>query len=170
MTRTTEPTLPSKGRMTAGKLGAGMSICAREDVEHPQRATKPTTRAGPKAVTHPRRSNQSKRGGCMADRQACPAIRSTVWSGQNWVLACGIAPEASAVMLRPMDWQKIAALSVVGITLGLFFWAQWAPRRWRRQLGSRGGGCGCSGGASAPRGPGLIVQGRRGERPQVILR
>lgn len=166
MTRTTEPTLASSGRITAGKSGSGMSIWAREEAEHPQRATKPTTRAGPKAETHPRRRNQSKRGGCMADRQACPAIRSTVWSGQNSVLACGIAPEASAVMLRPMDWQKIAALCVVGITLGLFFWARWGPRR----LGSRGGGCGCSGGASANAGPRLIVQGRRGERPQVLLR
>ena len=106
----------------------------------------------------------------MADRQACPAIRSTVWSGQNWVLACRIAPEASAVMLRPMDWQKLAALSVVGITLALFLWARWAPRKGLRLLGSRGGGCGCSGGSSAPGSAGLIVQGRRGERPQVILR
>jgi len=147
-----------------------MSILAREDAEHPQRATKLTTRAGPKAVTHPRRRNESKRGGCMADRQSCLAIRSTVWNGQNSHPTLGVAPKGPAVMLPRMEWQKLAALSVVGITLGLFFWAQWAPRRWRLQLGSRGGGCGCSGGASAPRGPGLIVQGRRGERPQVILR
>ena len=170
MTRTTEPTLPSKGRITAGKSGAGMSICAREEAEHPQRVNKQPPTAGPKATTHPRRRNQSKRGGCMADRQACLAIRSIVRNVQICPPTRGIAPQGPAVMLPGMDWQKLAALSVVGITLALFLWARWAPRKGLRLLGSRGGGCGCSGGSSTPGSAGLIVQGRRGERPQVILR
>jgi len=106
----------------------------------------------------------------MSDSQSCPANRSTVGTVQTWVPTPGVDPQGLAVMLRRMDWQKPAALSVVGITLGFFLWARWAPQRWRRRLGSRGGGCGCSGGSSSHKGAGLIVQGRRGERPQVILR
>lgn len=55
-----------------------MSINAREEAEHPQRVNKPPKTAGPKATTHIGRRNQSNRGGCMADRQACLAIRSIV--------------------------------------------------------------------------------------------
>lgn len=170
LTRTTEPTLPSKGWMTAGKSGAGMSIRAFEVAVHPERANKPQPRAGPKTRTHPRRRNPIKRGGCMADRQACLAIRSIVRNVQICPPTPGIAPQGPAVMLPGMDWQELAALSVVGITLALFLWARWAPRKGLRLLGSRGGGCGCSGGSSALGSAGLIVQGRRGERPQVILR
>jgi len=106
----------------------------------------------------------------MSDSQSCPANRSTVWMCQTSVLTPGVDPQVAAVMLRRMDWQKPAALGVVGITLGFFLWARWAPQRWRRRLGSREGGCGCSGGSSSHKGAGLIVHGRRGERPQVILR
>jgi len=106
----------------------------------------------------------------MSDSQSCPANRSTVRKGQTSVPTPEVDPQGLAVMLRRMDWQKPAALSVVGITLALFLWARWAPRKGLRLLGSRGGGCGCSGGSSAPGSAGLIVQGRRGERPQVILR
>jgi len=65
----------------------------------------------------------------MSDSQSCPANRSTVGTVQTWVPTPGVDPQGLAVMLRRMDWQKPAALSVVGITLGLFLWARWAPQR-----------------------------------------
>lgn len=170
MTRTTEPTLASRGRMTAGKSGAGMSTRDLEDAEQPTRANNAPKRAIPAANHPPGLRIQFMKEGCMSDSQSCPANRSTVWKCQTSVLTPGVDPQVAAVMLRRMDWQKLAALGVVGITLGFFLWARWAPQRWRRRLGSREGGCGCSGGSSSHKGAGLIVHGRRGERPQVILR
>jgi hypothetical protein len=170
LTRTTEPTLASRGRMTAGKSGAGMSTRDLEDAEQPEGPNKAPKRAIPTAANPPGWRNRFMKVGRMSDSQSCPANRSTVGKGQTGVPTPGVDPRVLAVMLRPMDWQKTAALGVVGITLGCFVWARWAPRGWRRPLASRGGGCGCSGGSSSHKGAGLIVHGRRGERPQVILR
>ena len=101
-------------------------------------------------------------------------VNSAEWPRFPEVLVVGVAGSRSPVMLGSMDWQKPAALSVVGITIGLFLWpkiarSKWVPRRWRNRWGHSAAGCGCSGG-STPGAPGLIVRGRRGERPQVILR
>jgi hypothetical protein len=101
-------------------------------------------------------------------------VNSAEWLRFFEVLVVGVAGSGSPVMLGNMDWQKPAALSVVGITLGLFLWpkiarSKWVPGRWRNRWAHSASGCGCSGG-STPGSPGLIVRGRRGERPQVILR
>lgn len=69
---------------------------------------------------------------------------------------------------RDMDWQKPAALLVVLLTAGLFLWARWAPRRLDTHRGR--GGCGCPGAGGTGGSVGLVVRGRRGERPRVEFR
>ena len=121
--------------------------------------------------------NGSSRGWQAHRRQtSMPShgVNSAEWPRFAKVLAVGVARSGSTVMLGSMDWQKPAALSVVGITLGLFLWpkiarSKWVPRRWRNRWGHSASDCGCTGG-STPGAPGLIVRGRRGERPQVIFR
>lgn len=62
-----------------------------------------------------------------------------------------------------MDWQQLAALALVGLTAGILLWRWFRPRRFDFH---RATGCGCS--TANP--PGLIVEGRRGESPRVILK
>lgn len=73
------------------------------------------------------------------------------------------------VMLEVMDWQQPAALGVVGVTLGWFLWVRWSSRRRRLPWDTGSGACGCGAGASK-NGVGLVVRGRRGERPTVEIR
>jgi hypothetical protein len=68
-----------------------------------------------------------------------------------------------------MDWQQPAALGVVGVTLGGFLWARWSSRRKRAPWDAGRGSCGCGSGVSKT-GAGLVVRGRRGERPTVEIR
>lgn len=63
-----------------------------------------------------------------------------------------------------MDWQQPAALLVVAATAGVFLWRRLRPRKFQFH---RDAGCGC---ATAANAPGLVVQGRRGEAPQVTLK
>lgn len=63
-----------------------------------------------------------------------------------------------------MEWQQIAALGVVGVTVALMAWRLLRPRRldFRKSTG-----CGCR---STTNPVGLVVTGRRGERPQIVLK
>jgi len=82
-------------------------------------------------------------------------------------------------MLASMDWQKPAALCVVALTAAVFLWSRWGKAlgcgsgpglRWGRgRWKPASPACGCAG-AATQGAPGLIVRGRRGERPQVVFR
>jgi len=63
-----------------------------------------------------------------------------------------------------MDWQQAAALGVVALTLGLIAWRRFRPHRFNFH---RDTGCGCS---SATNPPGLVVHGRRGEKPKITVK
>ena len=64
-----------------------------------------------------------------------------------------------------MDWQAVATWVIIAITAGLFL------RRLRRRRGplpAGGGGCGCAGGAGNK--SSIVVCGKKGERPRVIVK
>ena len=65
-----------------------------------------------------------------------------------------------------MDWQQPVALGLVSLTAGIFLWRRFRPRRFSFSKGTH---CGCASTPGSPP-PGLVVRGRRGERPQVILK
>ena len=64
----------------------------------------------------------------------------------------------------PVDWQQIAALGVVGVTVTLMAWRLFRPRRldFRKTTG-----CGCG---STTHPVGLVITGRRGETPRILLK
>lgn len=66
-----------------------------------------------------------------------------------------------------MNWQTPTALGIVAITAAAFVWRRFRPRRFSFEKHLP---CGCSGGGSGPRPPGLTVAGRRGEIPRVVLK
>ena len=69
-------------------------------------------------------------------------------------------------MLEGMDWQQTTALGIVAVTAG----AMWAGWRRRRRAGASGCGCGgCGGSSSAPRET-TVLRGRKGERPEWVVR
>ena len=65
-----------------------------------------------------------------------------------------------------MDWQQPMALGVVALTAGVFLWRRFRPRKFQFH---RDTGCGCAS-PSGPPPPSVTVRGRRGERPQVIVK
>lgn len=68
-----------------------------------------------------------------------------------------------------MDWQRITALAIVGLTVGVYVWRflrrYVGPRRFSFEKDTH---CGCVS-PSGPRPPGLIIRGKRGERPVITL-
>ncbi len=62
-----------------------------------------------------------------------------------------------------MHWQEVVALSTVALTMILFLWRRIRPRPAKGLPG-----CGCSGTTAKP--PGVILRGRKGERPQMIIK
>ncbi len=64
-----------------------------------------------------------------------------------------------------MDWQQAAALVIVAVTAGLFFWARIRPRRFGFR---RDAHCGCTS-QSAAKGS-IVFHARRGERPQIVVK
>ena len=64
----------------------------------------------------------------------------------------------------PMDWQQIAALGVVGVTVTLMAWRLLRPRRLDFRKATH---CGCG---STTNPVGLVITGRRGERPQIVFK
>ncbi|MBX3731593.1 MAG: hypothetical protein KF791_03255 [Verrucomicrobiae bacterium] len=63
-----------------------------------------------------------------------------------------------------MDWQEPAALAVVAATLLTLGW-RWM--RARRPGFHRRTGCGCDSVGTRP--PGVLVSGRRGEAPRILV-
>ena len=64
-------------------------------------------------------------------------------------------------------WQTPVALGIVALTAAVFAWRQFRPRRFSF---ARDTACGCAGAGSGSRPPGLIVHGRKGERPRIDVR
>lgn len=62
-----------------------------------------------------------------------------------------------------MDWQQPAALGVVAATAGIFLWRRFRPRPFSLKHDTA---CGCSA-MPGMTPPGLIIEGRRGERASV---
>lgn len=62
-----------------------------------------------------------------------------------------------------MDWQQPAALGVVAVTAGIFLWRRFRPRPFSLKHDTA---CGCSA-MPGMTPPGLIIEGRRGERASV---
>ena len=64
-----------------------------------------------------------------------------------------------------MDWQQIAALSIVAVTAALFVRARLRRRRAKLPCDTH---CGCAG--SAPKGQSVVYHARKGERPEIIVK
>jgi hypothetical protein len=67
-----------------------------------------------------------------------------------------------------MDWQRIAALTAVAVTAGVFVARSWPGRRkfsFERQTH-----CGCGGGGAAGAKNAVVFHARKGERAQVIVK
>ncbi|HAM71187.1 MAG TPA: hypothetical protein DCM86_06050, partial [Verrucomicrobiales bacterium] len=69
--------------------------------------------------------------------------------------------------------QELVTFAIVGVTAALFV-RGWLRRRrrlpWQQHDGS---GCGCpgaGGGSDRVPGPSIVLRGRKGERPEVIVR
>ena len=77
---------------------------------------------------------------------------------------CPLPLPVSTHYALPVDWQQIAALGVVGVTVTLMAWRLFRPRRldFRKTTG-----CGCG---STPHPVGLVITGRRGETPRILLK
>jgi hypothetical protein len=66
-----------------------------------------------------------------------------------------------------MDWQQTAALSVVGLTAGIFVWSRLRPRKFNFQRDTH---CGCSSPAQTAPQNSIVFHARRGERPQILVK
>lgn len=67
-----------------------------------------------------------------------------------------------------MDWQELAALTIVVLTAATFLWSRFRRRRFSFE---RHTGCGCSaGGGQNASGQSIIFHARKGERPQVLVK
>jgi len=64
-----------------------------------------------------------------------------------------------------MDWQQIAALSIVAITAALFVGSRLRRRKSALPCDSH---CGCSG--SSASGPSVVYRARKGQRPEIIIK
>ncbi len=66
-----------------------------------------------------------------------------------------------------MDWQQIAALTIVASTVALFVWTRARKRTKASGLGKH---CGCSGGPASESPPVTTLRGRKGQRAQLIVK
>jgi hypothetical protein len=66
-----------------------------------------------------------------------------------------------------MDWQKLAALSVVAATAGLFLRATLRRRKFSFARDTR---CGCSSTHHAAARTSIVFSARKGERSKIILK
>lgn len=74
-------------------------------------------------------------------------------------------------MFVTMDWQEIAALTMVGATAAAFVWRKLRPPVLKFQRGSlQDSHCGCSTASIASPRQTIIYRARRGQTPQVIVK
>jgi hypothetical protein len=66
-----------------------------------------------------------------------------------------------------MDWQKLAALSVVAATAGLFLRAKLRPRKFSFERETH---CGCSSANSAGAKTSIVFSARKGGRAKIIVK
>ncbi len=64
-----------------------------------------------------------------------------------------------------MDWQEVIAFTIVGVTALVFLQNKFRPRKLSFQQATH---CGCSPKSSAK--SSIVIQGRRGEPPQIIMK
>jgi hypothetical protein len=65
-----------------------------------------------------------------------------------------------------MDWQRIAALSVIAVTAGLFIWSNMRRRKFSFQRHTH---CGCAAPSSGGGGS-ILFTARKGERSRIIMK
>jgi len=65
-----------------------------------------------------------------------------------------------------MAWQEIAALAIVGLTIGIMLWQLLRPRKFGAKKGLA---CGCAGSSIPPR-ERIIFKARKGETPQILVK
>jgi hypothetical protein len=65
-----------------------------------------------------------------------------------------------------MAWQEIAALSIVGVTAGVFAWRMVRPRS---VMSKSRFACSCAG-ASPSSMPNMVFKARKGERAQILVK
>jgi len=66
-----------------------------------------------------------------------------------------------------MGWQEFTALAIVFVTALAFAWNFFRPRPLPFQ---RHGSCGCSGASSIGPRQSIVLHGRKGERPKVLVK
>jgi hypothetical protein len=66
-----------------------------------------------------------------------------------------------------MDWQQVASLAIVAVTVGLFVGNRF---RQRKLTFAQATHCGCSSAGQSANKNSITISGRRGERPKVIVK
>lgn len=66
-----------------------------------------------------------------------------------------------------MDWQEIAALSIVAGTASVFGYQKFRRKKFSFQRDTH---CGCSTGGTGDSKPSIIFHARKGERGQIIMK
>lgn len=66
-----------------------------------------------------------------------------------------------------MDWQQPTALLIVAVTAFIMLKSKFLPRKRRFDEVTA---CGCTGNAADNRGKSISLRGRKGERPQVVVK
>jgi len=66
-----------------------------------------------------------------------------------------------------MDWQTMAALSVVAVTAGLFLRAKFRPRKFSFERDTH---CGCSTANSVGAKTSIVFSARKGARAKIIVK
>jgi len=69
--------------------------------------------------------------------------------------------------VKPMDWQKTAALSVVAATAGLFLRMKLRRRKFSFEHHTH---CGCAGGGPAGSKSSIVFSARKGGRDRIIMK
>jgi hypothetical protein len=66
-----------------------------------------------------------------------------------------------------MDWQQVVSLMIVGVTAGVLVWSRARSRKFQFH---KDAGCGCCVAHREIPSYSVIFQGRKGERPRVIVK
>jgi len=66
-----------------------------------------------------------------------------------------------------MDWQQIAALTVVAATAGIFIWTKLRRRKFSFEHDTH---CGCGSASERGLGYSIVFSARKGHRPKIILK